>query len=124
MEGVGNEVKTYNIEDQPLLVKEMSDDSLFLKSDTLFFIEQLVDGDTVKMYKGANSVRFIRGDVSGSSENLIFNSTDSILFFLGSPIMWSDSTQIWGDTIKIILSNNFLKLEFFFFDLLVTIRIN
>ena len=40
MKGVGNEVKTYNVEDQPLLVKEMSDDSLFLKSDTLFFIEK------------------------------------------------------------------------------------
>ncbi len=106
MDGSSSEVKTYNYKDQPLLVKELEKDSLFVKSDTLFFIEKKTEKDTQRIYRGTNNVRFIKDKVSGRSDNIIFNSTDSIFLFLGKPIMWSDSTQIWGDTIKIKLSGN------------------
>lgn len=59
-----------------------------------------------KQFYATNKVKFRAGDTYGASEHFVFNQQDSILVLTKRPILWSDSTQMSGDTIKIFLKNN------------------
>jgi len=103
-----SEYKAFNNEGQPLLIKEFDTDSLFLKSDTLFYQNQ----DSIENFRGKENVQFLKGGISGRASNLSYLPQDSIYIFYGKPIMWSDSIQISGDTLKIIMSNaNLASME-------------
>lgn len=109
-----DQVKVYNIQGQPTLIQISESDSLLLKSDTLTFSQSREKGDTSAIYTGEQNVQFVKGDVSGSAEHLIFDSKDSIFTFTGSPYLWSDSTQVSGDTLIIKLSKgniDFVKVK-------------
>ena len=53
-----------------------------------------------------NNVILRNGDTYGKSRGFNFNQQDSIITLTGDPILWSDSTQLTADTIKIYLKNN------------------
>ena len=92
----------FNHTDQPLLVKELKDDTFFLKCDTLVYSKT----DSTEFYLGKEKVSFLKSDISGRSGNLTYSALDSQYVFTNAPIFWSDSIQITGDTILIIMQNN------------------
>lgn len=99
------EYQAYNVKGQPLLVKSFDEDSLFLKCDTLLY----TNNDTIETYYGRNNVNYLKGDMSGRADDLYYNPGDSVYVFHGDPILWTDSTQVSGDTVIIEIANDALN---------------
>ena len=111
--------KTFNTDgSQPLLIKELTEKNLFLKSDTLSY-EKV---DSIEQYLGNGNISFLTGDIAGRSRKLKYSLADSTYVFTDRPILWSDSIQITGDTISItfregqieamrVISNAFLAMQ-------------
>ena len=94
--------KAFNKVGQPLLIKGFGEDSLFLRSDTLYYFSV----DSVDNYRGRQNVQFLKGIISGRASDLIYIPQDSVYIFSGNPIIWSDSIQITGDTLKINMAQD------------------
>jgi len=87
-----------------LMKSFMEDDTLFLKSQNLFAVN-----DSTKKNRKLTAfpkVSFFRKDVQGKCDSLIYNLQDSILFFYKKPIIWANKSQMTGDTIKIQMVKN------------------
>lgn len=83
-------------------------DSLSLILDTI--LQEIVTDtvftgimDTLDFFIGDNDVRIFKSDMQAVSDSLVFNKKDSVFTLFNLPFVWSDSTQIAGDTIDIFL---------------------
>ncbi|MDR0830442.1 MAG: hypothetical protein LBN95_10095 [Prevotellaceae bacterium] len=56
---------------------------------------------TCKIFIGCPNVRFWRTNIQGVCDSSYYNTRDSILHLLKSPIIWSDARQLSGDTIRL-----------------------
>ncbi len=61
--------------------------------------------DTIVYLVGDNDVRMYKSDMQSISDSLVFNRRDSIFTFYNNPFVWSDSTQMKGDTIDVVMKN-------------------
>jgi len=88
----------------PSLEKIMNKDTLFLHGDTLRSYE---DSSTAykKIYAYRN-VRFFKNDLQGTCDSLRYFDEDSIMFFYGNPVIWSDENQLTADTIFLQMAND------------------
>lgn len=59
--------------------------------------------DTLDYFIGDNNVRIFKSDLQAVCDSLVFSKTDSVFTLFNLPFVWSDSTQIAGDTIDIFL---------------------
>lgn len=82
---------------QPIAVKFMDDDALYLKSDSM--IDQTDSG--VRKLNAFHSVRVYKSDLQAKSDSMSYSFTDSTIRFYYDPLLWSDSSQISGDTIVV-----------------------
>lgn len=92
---------------QPLLNYHLTSDSLLLMADTLISID--IYPDTDSSYQDLKAIRKValkNGNTYGAAQHMVFNRVDSIIILTEYPVLWSDSTQLSGDTIKIYLKNN------------------
>ncbi len=85
-------------------------DSLAMDSTTVDSMASdtaLVDSgpDTTRYLLAFKDVRIYKSDLQLLSDSLSFNSRDSIFTFFQNPVMWSDTSQLSGDTIKIYMKN-------------------
>lgn len=100
-----------------LFSAEIDDDTLFIVSDTLkrkqyIVMRDSINNDTSTIFSSFNSVKLFKSDLQGVCDSLAFNEKDSIFTLFGQAVMWSDSNQFSGDTIKIYLKNKKIdKLE-------------
>ncbi len=78
-------------------------DTLILKSDTLWMKRDSVQGDLVKAY---NHAQFYHPEFQGKADSLVFQASDSSLYFFDHPIMWAGSRQITGDSMIVEIKNN------------------
>lgn len=62
--------------------------------------------DTLDYLVGQKNVRLFKNDFQAVCDSLVYSSTDSLFQLFGLPYMWSDSSQIAGDTIDILLRDN------------------
>lgn len=61
--------------------------------------------DTIDYFIGDNNVRLYKNNMQSICDSLSFNRTDSIFTLFVDPYVWSDSSQISGDTIDILLKS-------------------
>lgn len=61
--------------------------------------------DTIDYFVGDNDVRIYKSDMQAVCDSLVYNKKDSIFTLHTLPFVWSDSSQIAGDTIDIIMKN-------------------
>ncbi|MEL6534896.1 MAG: OstA-like protein [Bacteroidota bacterium] len=89
-----------------LLEKPFGKDTLWLTADTLVSM-QGAEGDTTveKRMTAYNNVRIFKSDLQGVADSLIYNFTDSMIYFYESPAIWSEATQITGDSIWLKLGD-------------------
>lgn len=88
--------------DQPLT--DMEEDSLFIGPILPDSLELLpLQPDTIKVLQVYHNVEIIKDEISAISDSLTFNTLDSVFTFYRDPIMWSDSTQFFGDTITMLM---------------------
>lgn len=62
--------------------------------------------DTIDYFIGDNDVRIYKKDMQAICDSLVYNKKDSIFTLHSFPFVWSDSSQIAGDTIDIIMKDN------------------
>lgn len=70
-----------------------------LNTDTIF--TGIID--TIVYIVGDNDVRIYKSDLQAIGDSLVINRRDSILTLFDNPFMWTDSTQLSGDTVDIFL---------------------
>ncbi|MFT4523361.1 MAG: lipopolysaccharide export system protein LptA [Bacteroidia bacterium] len=100
-----NEKKT-KISGNPLAIKYIEDDSLFLKADTL--IDE-IDSTGRRILSAFHDTKLHKSDMQGVSDSLVYNFTDSTISMFGEPILWTENNQITGDTIIIYRKNGQLN---------------
>lgn len=59
--------------------------------------------DTIDYFIGDNNVRMFKSDMQSVCDSLVFNKSDSLFTLHDNPFVWSDSSQIAGDTIDIFM---------------------
>lgn len=91
------------VTDSALLIQISEGDSLFIHADTI-----RSDVDTTgekRILKAYYKVRMFRSDLQGKCDSLSYSSIDSTLQFHGNPVLWSDSSQLSADFIKMYMVN-------------------
>ncbi len=90
-------------------------DTLHIHGDTLTAYSRtdtIGDYKQIKVFRG---VKIYKSDLQGKCDSLSYNSRDSAIKMYYDPIIWSDSSQVTGDTIFLTLKNNKLdSLKIFF----------
>jgi lipopolysaccharide export system protein LptA len=106
--------KNEKLKEKELVVSEKKDsilavqpmDSLKVSMDTLP-TDTIFTGimDTINYIIGDNLVKIYKSDMQAIGDSIVFNRRDSIITLYDQPFVWSDSTQLKGDTIDIFLKN-------------------
>ena len=86
-------------------------DTPFLSADTVKVVKnELTKKNSMYSY---HSVRFYKKDIQGVCDSMVFLQSDSVLQLYYDPIIWSENSQMKGDTIFVHIANNKIdKLNF------------
>lgn len=101
--------KEAEVIDNPLLVMEGNDDTLFLKSSRFHLVtipDSTLRDSTYRIIKALGAVKFFRKDIQGQCDSLVYNTKDSTTSMFVSPVIWSDNNQITADFIKAFSGKN------------------
>jgi lipopolysaccharide export system protein LptA len=87
----------------PLLKRALSNDTLYLRADTLISInDELNENNRLLAY---NNVSLFKSDIQGKSDSLVYYLSDSSMAFFDDPILWNEGSQITADTIRVLVEN-------------------
>lgn len=82
-------------------------DSLFIHGDTL-----LVTGKPDKrIIRAYHHVKFFKSDMSGKCDSLHTNQASGLTQMFRDPVLWSNESQITGDTIQLLSNTKTEKLD-------------
>jgi len=86
-------------------------DTLFLKADTLIAY-QADTSSKAKSIEAYHEVSVYRSDLQARCDSLTYNEKDSLFTLYDKPVIWSDTSQFFADTIKLLQSGNHIKSLF------------
>lgn len=92
---------------RPLMKSLIDRDTLFMSADTLTSYKPDTASDT-RLLLAHQDVRIFKSDLQVACDSLSFSSADSIFWFYkirDVPVIWSDTSQFSGDTIRMLLKN-------------------
>lgn len=104
------------VADTLISVQEEKKDTVFtvreLQRDTVMFgdsmavnvltiVDTLVTTDSIRFLSAHRDVRILKSDMQAVCDSLGFNTIDSVLTLYQNPILWQDTSQLTGDTIRI-----------------------
>lgn len=89
---------------KPLLIYRMKDDSLFVVADTLKSMNRS-ETDTIRNFYAYHRVKMYMRDMQGLCDSLFYSFEDSTFRMFYKPVLWSDKTQMSGDTIFLQTKN-------------------
>lgn len=92
------------VTDSALLIQVTGQDSLFIHADTIR--SDLDSTGKYRILKAYYKVRIFRRDLQGKCDSLSYSSVDSTLQFHGTPVLWSDSSQLSADFIQMYMVNS------------------
>jgi len=92
----------YTTDSAQLRLFEPGKDTLFLTADTLFGKKIGQNQDL----EGHGQVAFFQPQLQGRSDFFRYQKSDSLMTLLGEPVLWTDSTQMTADTIRLRQRNN------------------
>jgi lipopolysaccharide export system protein LptA len=78
-------------------------DTLFLHADTL---ELITIDSASRILRAVHGVRFYRSDIQGICDSMRFNTKDSALYMYGTPVLWNENQQLFGDSIIIYMADS------------------
>ncbi len=82
-------------------------DTLYLKADTLLSIDRQ---DSSQRYLLAYPyAKIFNKDFQGKCDSLVYNRTDSTIYFYQDPVLWSKGSQLTADSIQITIIDNKVK---------------
>ena len=91
------------ITDNAVAIQFMESDTLYMFADTLFSMEDSMGNRTFRAY---HEVSFYMGEMQGVADSMVYQYQDSNIVLYRKPAIWSDESQITGDTIFIQMKNN------------------
>lgn len=97
---------------RPYLVILFDGDSLYLAADSLFSENIKQEKDSFQTIKAWGRVKIWHIHLRGICDSLYFSGKDSSFYLFENPVIWSDSSQMTGDTIRMVLKEKSLK-DFF-----------
>ena len=92
---------------RPMMKSLIDNDTLFMSADTLTSFKPDSASDVRQLF-AHRDVRIFKSDLQASCDSLTFSSADSIFWFYklkNLPVIWSDTSQFSGDTIKMLLKD-------------------
>ena len=86
-------------------------DTIYLHADTLctlinYVVRDSLGGDSVRVLRALNQVRFYRTDVQGICDSLQLSEQDTIINMYRHAVVWNLERQIFGDEINIHLNDS------------------
>ena len=86
-------------------------DTIYLHADTLctlinYVVRDSLGGDSVRVLRAFNQVRFYRTDVQGICDSLQLSEQDTIINMYRHAVVWNLERQIFGDEINIHLNDS------------------
>ena len=91
--------------DSAQMIEYSQIDSIFLHADTL--VMKSIGSD--REVRGYYGVRFYRTDLQGVCDSMLYNTSDSLLKLYKNPILWNETYQLTGDTIKILFNDSTIE---------------
>jgi len=88
--------------DSAQMIEYSQKDSTFLHADTLLMLTV----DTTREVRAYYGVRFYRIDLQGVCDSMQYLTVDSTMRLYKHPVLWNDSYQVTGDTIKILFNDS------------------
>ncbi len=92
---------------RPLMKTLIDRDTLFMSADTLTSYKP-DSASEVRLLLAYHDVRIFKDNLQGVCDSMSFSTADSIFWFFKIrqiPLLWSDTSQFSGDTIKMLLRN-------------------
>lgn len=83
---------------QPRAIKIFEADSMYMKADTIYSVEDTLG---VKTVIGYHNVAFFKNDMQGVCDTIIYAEKDSSITMIEKPVIWNETNQITGNTIVI-----------------------
>ena len=97
------------ITENPLLISELDDDSLFLHSDTIVANLDSLKYRQIIAYTG---VKFFSQNLQGKCQELFYFMRDSTIHMFNSPVLWSTDYQLTAQHMVLFLKDERLdRLE-------------
>jgi lipopolysaccharide export system protein LptA len=95
---------------RPMMKSVVDGDTLFMSADTLVSFKP-DSASTHRLLLAHHDVRIFKSDLQAVCDSLSFSSADSIFWFfkldsIQQPLLWSDTSQFSGDTIRLLMKNN------------------
>lgn len=78
-------------------------DTLFISADTLVSIDS--PDPKAKRLVAYKNVRIFKNDLQGRADSLVYQASDSTLYFYGDPVLWTEGNQMTADSITVLLVN-------------------
>ena len=107
-----NETKTVTSYSKPLLVLKQKEDSLFVTADTLHSAYLISDSskvknpaDTIRYFTAFHHVKLFSDSLQSKCDSLFYSGIDSVFRFFAEPVIWTQGSQISGDTIFLATKN-------------------
>lgn len=89
---------------RPLLISVIDDDTLFMRSDTLISLMEN-EADSARTLVGYKNVRIFKTNLQAVCDSLVYQTKDSLFSFYQNPIIWSDTSQFYADTVLMQMKN-------------------
>lgn len=98
---------------QDLLLQQIEEqDTLHLHCDSIWiYFDTTMNAEEMYAY---NHVKFYREDMQGVSDLLFYDVKDSLVYFLGRPVLWNENNQFTADTISLKIEKNTIKEMFMY----------
>lgn len=89
------------ISKEPLMIKEMDGDSIFLHADTFKVFQR----DSNKYMLAYYGVRIFKKDLQAVCDSVAYLLNDSTIQLIGDPILWSEENEMSADSVDLVLKN-------------------
>ncbi len=95
---------------KPILATEVDDDTIFIsalliKRQRVIHQVDSIKSDTSTVIIGDKEVEIYKKDLQGVADSMTYSQKDSLFTLFEDPVLWTDTTQMTGDTIKIFMKN-------------------
>lgn len=112
MDRANNRVTAVGEGRQPLFKSyHQTEDTMFLKADTLIAY-QADTNSKAKSIQAFHDVTVYRSDLQARCDSLTYSEKDSLFTLYDQPVIWSDTSQFFADTIKLLQAGNRIKSIF------------
>ncbi len=87
-----------------LVRKLVSGDTLYIRGDTLYSIEN--KADSTRKLIGDRNIYLYKSDFQARCDSITYSTVDSVIHFFKKPILWSKNYQLEADSISAYMVSN------------------